>query len=241
MSNTKYKIYLSIIIPAFNEEAMIYTTIKTVCSETRPLVKDFEIIVVDDGSTDSTKSEIQRAVRDLGSKHKIFPYYSPVNFGKGAGIRLGYMLSKGEVILIQDADLELTPKDYPALLLPIKEKKSRVVYGSRFLKKSKGVRHRTILGNKFVSFLVSILFGVHVTDVYSGFKVMESEVAKKLKLKSVGFEIEPEITIKLVKLKEPIYEVPVRYAPRNAKLKKIKYLKDGLKFFVLAFRAKVGI
>ncbi len=227
---------LSIVIPAFNEEKTIYKTIQIVCEECLKNYKDFEIIIVDDGSTDSTKNEIQKAERDFGKLYNIRSYFSPVNFGKGAGIRLGYMLAKGDIILIQDADLELSPKDYPLLIQPILDGKAKVVYGSRFLKQSENIRNRTTFGNWLVSFVLSLLYGIRVTDVYTGFKVMKSSVAKSLKLKSVGFEIEPEITIRLAKQKEKIMEVPVKYIPRKNGIKKIKYIKDGTKFFITAFR-----
>lgn len=198
---------LSVIIPVFNEKHTIEAVIDKISGVALPV--EMEIIVVDDGSTDGT-AELLKAQ----TESKAVFYFTPVNKGKGSAIRTGMKVAKGDVILIQDADLEYNPDDYLALLTPILEKKAQVVYGSRFLKKNYIPIVRR-LANRFLTGLTNQIYKSELTDMETGFKVFTKEVAAKLSLHSDGFEIEPEITARILQTGFQITEVPVSYNPRT--------------------------
>lgn len=218
---------LSVIIPVFNEEKTIEKIIGLVLGEKTPK----EIVVVDDGSTDGTFNKIKcqnAKIKNKNQKLKIFRFDK--NCGKGAAIREGIKEATGDVLIIQDADLEYDPSDYRRLLEPIVAGKAEVVFGSRLknLKfrifgKSKTPLPLHYLTNRFLSFLTNTLYGSHLTDMETCYKMMTQKVYKDLNLVSDRFEIEPEITAKILKEGYKILEVPIRTKPRTYKEgKKIK-------------------
>ena len=215
-----YKL-LSVIIPVYNEKTTISEVIEKVWAVELPIEK--EIIVVDDGSTDGTVEVLQS--NSIKLKHT---YLTPINIGKGAAVRIGLTLAKGEIILIQDADLELDPNEYKELIEPILDGRTSVVYGSRFLGENRVAPLRRF-ANYFLTFTTNLLFRTKLTDMETAYKVFTSEVAKNLTLEANRFEIEPEITAQIARKGFKIAEVPISYNPRTkSEGKKIKW-KDGFK------------
>jgi glycosyltransferase involved in cell wall biosynthesis len=212
---------LSVIIPVFNEETTISEVIDKVRAVGLPLEK--EIIVVDDGSTDHTVDILARRQNDV-----TFLHFSRINFGKGSAIRIGLTYVTGDIVIIQDADLELDPNEYNLLLAPILSGQAHVVYGSRFLKPNPNISLRTIWANKFLTRLTNVLFGAALTDMETAYKAFRAEVVKQIKLDCHRFEFEPEITAKLLRAGHTILEVPVSYNPRTTdEGKKINW-RDGI-------------
>lgn len=212
---------LTVIIPVYNEKSTIAEVIKKVSAIKLPL--EIEIIVIDDGSNDGTTETLQA---QMGGK--IVFYFTPVNVGKGAAIRIGLKLAKGDIILIQDADLEYDPNDYQKLLKPILEGQIKVVYGSRFLKRNDMPIIRR-LANRSLTALTNQLYSTNLTDMETGYKVFTAQVANKLSLRANLFEIEPEITARICQSGYKIVEVPISYRPRTKfEGKKIGW-KDGVK------------
>lgn len=217
---------LSVIIPVFNEEKTIKELLKKVSRVRLPDGIEKEIIIVDDGSSDATASEIRN--------FKIFRHSK--NLGKGAAVRTGIKKIRGDYVIIQDADLEYDPEDYNKLLQPILKNRARIVFGTRLknypLKlwgKNKTVLPLHLIANRFLTWMVNFLYGSNLTDMETGYKLFTKEVIKKLKLSSNGFEIEPEITIKSLKLGYNIVEVPIRTAPRGYEDGKKIGFWDGVK------------
>jgi len=200
---------ISVIIPAYNEKKTIEEVIKRVQNVELGLEK--EIIVVDDGSQDGTHQTLER----LSQPHLKVIFHAK-NKGKGAALQSGLAQAEGDIVIIQDADLEYDPRDYPKLLQPILEGRADAVYGSRFL----GGPHRVLffwnyIGNKFLTTLSNMLSNLNLTDMETCYKVIKKEILDKMTLKSKRFGIEPEITMKLAKLKCRIYEVPISYWERD--------------------------
>jgi glycosyltransferase involved in cell wall biosynthesis len=219
---------LSIVIPVYNERATLEELVSRVLAVEIGIER--EIILIDDGSTDGTR-DLYPKLTARWPEENIRVQLQQSNRGKGAAIRTGFTLATGDIFLIQDADLEYDPRDYPKLLRPILEGKADVVYGSRFMGSD---YHRVhlfwhMVGNKFLTTLSNMLTNVNLTDMETCYKVMRADVARSLKLRSETFTIEPEITAKVAKGKWRIYEVGISYAGRDyAEGKKIGPL-DGLK------------
>jgi glycosyltransferase involved in cell wall biosynthesis len=222
-----YKL-LSVIIPVYNEKTTISEVIEKVSAVELPIEK--EIIVVDDGSTDGTVEVIRS-----NSVKLTRTYLTPVNIGKGAAVRIGLTLVKGDIILIQDADLELNPNEYKQLLQPIFDGETAVVYGSRFLGENRVATVRRI-ANYFLTMTTNLLFRTKLTDMETAYKVFTAEVAEKLSLEANRFEIEPEITAQIARRGLTILEVPISYCPRTRfEGKKINW-KDGVKALLTLLR-----
>ncbi|MGC9314989.1 MAG: glycosyltransferase family 2 protein [bacterium] len=223
---------LSVVIPVYNEQS----TISEVIEKVRQVPVDKEIIVVDDGSTDGTGDKLNIHVDDpIITVHK-----SMVNFGKGAAVRIGFEYAQGDAVIIQDADLELDPNEYPQLLEPIIKGEADVVYGSRFLNLKRKVKLINLLANKFLVFLTNILYGAKLTDMETAYKVFRIDVVKSLKLRSMGFEFEPEVTAKVLRNGYKIVEVPITYHPRTVEEGKKIGWKDGFKAIYFLFKFRFG-
>jgi glycosyltransferase involved in cell wall biosynthesis len=224
---------LSVIIPVYNERDTVELLLKRV--EAAPHEK--EIILVDDASTDGTREILERLARDHRDHVRVL--FHPQNRGKGAAIRTAIEHVTGDIVLIQDADLEYDPQDYPKLLEPILERHADVVFGNRF----HGGPHRVLyfwhsVGNRLLTTLSNIATNLNLSDMEVGYKVFRSEILQRLRLKSNRFGIEPELTVKVAKLGCRIYEVPIAYHGRTyAEGKKIGW-KDGIAalYYILRFR-----
>lgn len=214
---------LSIIIPVYNEEQTIGAVVERVDAVVLPGIEK-EILVANDGSDDATQHVLD-ALPDRDGRLRLFQ--NPINLGKGAAIRLGLKYATGDVVLIQDADLELDPSEYGALLAPILAG-APVVYGSRFLKKNASISLKTRLVNSFLTRLTNLLHRSHLSDMETGYKVFRRDVISTLRLRCVGFDFEPEVTSRLLMAGYEIVEVPIGYTPRrHDEGKKIKWV-DGL-------------
>lgn len=200
---------LSVIIPVFNEQ----DTIEKILSRVEAVGLADEIIVVDDGSTDGTRDTLE-GLQDSSPHLQIL--FHDKNVGKGAAVRTGINQATGDLIIIQDADLEYDPRDYVNLLKPIQEGLAEVVYGSRFL----GAPRRVtmfwhMVANKMLTLMTNILFNSILTDMETGYKLFRREVIQSIPLRSKRFEFEPEVTAKLLKRKIRIFEVPITFNPRE--------------------------
>lgn len=217
---------LSIVIPVYNEAQTVAHVIDKVRAVDIGRLEK-EIIVVDDGSDDGS-AEIIRRERDA-SNGLVRTHVSLINLGKGAAVRVGFKVAQGDIVIVQDADLELDPAEYPALIAPILAGEADVVYGSRFLGgPPANVPRGTRLANRFLTALTNVLYGSRLTDMETAYKVLRRDVLHELDLRSVGFEIEPEVTAQLLARGHRIHEVPISYAPRTAdEGKKINW-RDGV-------------
>ena len=222
---------LSVIIPVYNEKK----TLNELILRVEAVSIDKEVIIIDDASTDGTRDLLKKYEKKEGFE----VIYRPKNKGKGAALRAGFEIVKGEVIIIQDADLEYNPKDFHVLLEPIFDKRADVVYGSRFL----GGSHRVLffwhyIANKFLTTLSNMFTNINLTDMETGYKAFRREVIESISLKSNRFGFEPEFTMKVAQRKFVIYEVPISYDGRDySEGKKINW-KDGVAalWFILRFR-----
>jgi len=199
---------LSVVIPVFNEKS----TLEKIVRQVQAVDVNKEIILVDDGSTDGSRQILERMAGTPG----IRVYYHDKNRGKGAAVRTAIEHVEGDAVLIQDADLEYDPRDYPLLLQPFLEGTSKVVYGSRFL----GGPRRAMLfwhmiANKLLTLATNILYDTILSDMETCYKLFDAEVIRSIPLNARGFELEPEVTAKVLKRGYRIYEVPIRYAGRE--------------------------
>lgn len=211
---------LSILIPVYNERRTIAEAVRR--ARTAELPVDREILIIDDGSTDGTGDIIKRLA---DSTVKVLQ--QPVNMGKGAALRRGFEESTGDFVVVYDADLEYDPRDWPALLRPILEGEARAVYGSRFTGERRNLMFWHWVGNRFLTLLTNILYNTTLSDMETCSKLIEGDLIRSLNLTSNRFEIEPEITAKLLRSGVRIYEVPIRYTGREVdEGKKISW-RDG--------------
>jgi len=216
---------LSVIIPVYNEEQTIHEVLERVAAVELAGIEK-EIVFANDGSTDGTRRAIDE--RRLRQDLPVHVYHSPINLGKGAAVRMGLAFATGDVLLVQDADLELDPAEYVQLLKPIVEGAADVVYGSRFLSPTGRVPARTRAANRFLTVLTNVLFGGRLTDMETAYKVMRREALVGLRLRCVGFDIEPELTARLLRAGRRIVEVPISYNPRRMdEGKKMRWI-DGV-------------
>jgi glycosyltransferase involved in cell wall biosynthesis len=226
---------LSVVIPVYNEQETIGEVIDKVRSVDLGSIKK-EIIVSDDGSTDRSAEVLREYSKNL--PELITVYTSPINLGKGAAVRLGMSYATGDIIIIQDADLELDPNEYVQIIEPIIAGRADVVYGSRFLGKSNAIRLRTRLANRFLTALTNLLFRARLSDMETAYKAFRQEVVKGLNLRCVRFDFEPEITAKLLSAGYKIHEVPISYTPRTEdEGKKISWI-DGIEALYTLFRCR---
>jgi glycosyltransferase involved in cell wall biosynthesis len=200
---------LSVVIPVYNER----DTIAEILRRVERVGLAYEIVVVDDGSSDGTREVLQRLA---GRRPRLRLILHERNRGKGAAVRTGIAAARGDLILIQDADLEYDPRDYRALLQPIKEGKADVVFGSRFL----GAARRPtmfwhMVANKLLTLLTNVLYNSILSDMETGYKLFRREVIQSIPLRARRFEFEPEITAKLLKRRVRIFEVPISFNPRE--------------------------
>jgi glycosyltransferase involved in cell wall biosynthesis len=199
---------ITVIIPAYNE----INTIEEILRRVQKMEIANEILVVDDGSIDGTRALLQK----IDGKNNIRVILHENNQGKGAAVVTGIKNATGEVVIIQDADLEYDPRDYPALLEPIQEDIADVVYGSRFLG---GPRRPTMywhmVANKILTLLTNVLYDNILTDMETGYKVFKREILLGIPIHAKRFNFEPEFTAKILKRKVRIYEVPIRFTPRD--------------------------
>jgi glycosyltransferase involved in cell wall biosynthesis len=212
---------LSIVIPVYNEENSINEILQKVLDLHFNSLK-WEVVVVDDGSNDKTPGLLNNYAKN--PKIKIINHES--NQGKGMAIRTGIKNSSGSIIALQDSDLEYDPAQLPSLITPI-IKGENVVYGSRFQGKFENMKLLFYLGNWFLTLLTRLLYRAAITDMETGSKVFRREVIENVELESTGFEIEPELTAKILKANYKIKEIPIRYIARDKKHKKIT-VRDGL-------------
>lgn len=216
---------LSIIIPVYNEENTVAEIVRRVQKVDISGVEK-EIVLVNDGSSDGTKEIIKK----LEKAHaNIVALENSVNMGKGAALRKGFKTAKGDFIIIQDSDLEYNPEDFKRLIIPLLHGEVKVVYGSRMLGQSKGFKIAShYYGNKFLSFLTMLFYGQKITDMETCYKMFARDVIKDLSFKSNGFDIEPEITTKIMKKRYKIKEIPIDYQGRSFEEGKKITWKDGI-------------
>ncbi|HWW75024.1 MAG TPA: glycosyltransferase family 2 protein [Pyrinomonadaceae bacterium] len=222
---------LSVVVPAYNEEA----TLASVVEKLLALPQLLEVVVVDDCSTDRTP-EVARALAERHPQVRVARHAS--NRGKTEALRTGFRLTRGEVVIVQDADLEYDPAEIPLVILPILEQRADVVYGSRFL-----VRRATrvlyfyhYLGNKLLTFLSNLLTNLNMTDIETGYKAFRGEVIRNMRITSDGFGFEVEVTAKVAKLGCAVYEVPISYYGRTYDEGKKIGFADGLQALWLILR-----
>jgi glycosyltransferase involved in cell wall biosynthesis len=207
-------------MPVYNER----TTLPQILSEVRAVDLKKEIVVVDDGSTDGTR-EVLEEEEKAGD---LTVLYHEANRGKGAAVRTGLEHASGDFVIIQDADLEYDPQDYHKLLEPILEGRAEVVYGSRFMQSGETMFFLQALGNRIVTLVTNVLYGTSLTDMETCYKACRVEVIKSIPLRSRRFELEPEITAKLLKRGYLIYEVPISYQGREYHEGKKLTWRDGI-------------
>jgi glycosyltransferase involved in cell wall biosynthesis len=226
---------VSVVIPSFNEERTIEEVIRRVAG----VPFRTEILVVDDGSTDSTPAILER-LRDEVAQLRTFP--EPVNRGKGAAVRVGIAATRGDIVVIQDADLEYDPSDLPRLLAPLLKGVADVVYGTRL---RGGEPQRAHLfwhyaGNRFLSLLTNVLFNTTISDMEVGYKAFRGDLVRSIRLVSDDFAFEPEITAKVLRRHVRLYEVPIAYYGRTYDEGKKVTWRDGVKAVTALVRFRFG-
>jgi glycosyltransferase involved in cell wall biosynthesis len=212
---------LSVVIPVYNEVATIAEVVRRV----QEVGIEKEILIVDDGSTDGTRQALERLVSDNASRRPrssagwtsdLRVFLQAKNCGKGAALRRGFQEARGDIVIIQDADLELDPQEYSKLIEPIERGAADVVYGSRFLERPRtGIPWLYLLGNKVLTVTSNLCTGMRLTDVWTGYKVFRREALQSLELRENRFGFEPEVTARIAKAKYRVCELPVSYECRS--------------------------
>ena len=222
---------LSVVIPVYNEETTISTVVRRVLVET-PF--DLEVIVINDGSTDGTASILEALAQQDNRIHLI----TQPNGGKTAALKRGFDASQGEIVIVQDADLEYDPAEIVHVVEPIVKGQADVVYGSRFLvrRAARVLFYYHFMANRFLTFLSNMLTNLNMTDVETGYKAFRGEIIRNMIIESSGFGVEIEVTAKIAKLKAAIYEVPISYYGRTYEEGKKIGLTDGLLAIWYVFR-----
>ncbi len=228
---------LSIVVPAYNEETTISKVLTALLEELPDL---HEIIVVDDGSKDQTPNIVTEFALDHPQVHLI---RQPSNQGKTSALRTGFAASTGDIVIVQDADMEYDPVDIPPLIQPILQGKADVVYGSRFMirKASRILYFRHFMANQVLTFLSNLLTDLNLSDVETGYKAFRGEIIRNMVIESRGFGFEIEVTAKVAKLRCRIFEVPISYYGRTYEEGKKIGLKDGLDAIFYIFKYNVFV
>ena len=221
----------SVVIPCFNERDTVGELIDRVLA----VAVDKEVIVVDDCSTDGTRELLEQRVRERGD---IVLRLRDRNGGKGAAVQDGLKCANGDVVIIQDADLEYDPADYPLLLRPIQTGKARVVYGSRFLGEHRAMYFWHSLGNQMLTLLCNVLFDTTLTDMETCYKVFTIDIARQMRLREPRWGFDPEITARILKMGNRIYEVPISYAGREFNEGKKISWRDGFVVLLTLVRCR---
>jgi glycosyltransferase involved in cell wall biosynthesis len=225
---------LSIIVPVYNEESTVRSVIERLLEIELPIAR--EILIINDGSTDGTRAALD-GMPEAAEMVRIF--HAPINAGKGRAIRTGFEQARGTIVAIQDADLELDPAQLADLIGPILAFETLVVYGSRFLNGTPAAPWLTIVANKVLTGATNLLYGASLTDMETCYKIMRTEVARGLDLQANGFDIEPEITAKVLRQGLIIVERPIRFEPRSrAQGKKIGW-RDGVRALEVLVRHRI--
>jgi glycosyltransferase involved in cell wall biosynthesis len=221
---------LTVVIPVFNDRATVAEAIRRARAVELPI--DREIIVIDDGSTDGTMEILDRLADST-----VQVVQNGVNPGKGSALRLGIERARGDVIVIQDPDLEYDPRDWPAMLRPILEGQARAVYGSRFTGQHGGLSFWGSKGNRLLALAADVLYNTTLSDVLTGYKMLDTDLARSLELESSGPDIEAELTAKLLRAGQRIWEVPVRYARRRPPVGEFSW-RDGWRALLILLKCR---
>jgi glycosyltransferase involved in cell wall biosynthesis len=222
---------LSILMPAYNEAA----TIERVLDQVLATPQEKEVILVDDGSSDGTRDIVRR----LGEREGVRALFHVGNQGKGAAVRTALASATGDVVLIQDCDLEYDPHDYAALVAPIERGEADVVYGTRSFGSHTAFSFWFVMGNKLVTLATNLIFNCYISDMETCYKVMRAPIARHLHLTARGFELEPEITGNLLNLGHQIYEVPIHYRARTREEGKKLTWVDGVRALTTLARVRL--
>jgi glycosyltransferase involved in cell wall biosynthesis len=232
--NSRVPELLSIIVPVYNEVRTVLAVIDRLQQIDLPVAR--EILIVNDGSTDGTREVLEAGIRDPGSGIRVIHMHP--NAGKGAAVRRGFSEASGTIVAIQDADLELDPQQLSALVAPIVRGQADVVYGSRFLAGRPAAPWMTVAANRGLTAVTNLLFGSSITDMETCYKIMRTPVARSLAVDANRFDIEPQITARLLRGGHRIHELPVKFDPRSrAQGKKIGW-RDGVRAIEVLIRER---
>lgn len=224
---------LSVIVPVYNERNTVVEAVRR--ARAVELSLDKEIILVDDGSTDGT-----RAVLPQLEDSTVRVVLHPENRGKGAAVRTGLAHATGDLVVIQDADLEYDPEDWPKLLAPVLKGRARVVYGSRFTGERRNMLFWHWVGNRFLSLVTNVLYNTTLSDMETCYKLFDRRLLESIRLRSDRFGFEPEVTAKVLRTGERIYEVPISYTGREPEEGKKITWRDGMEALWILLRCRVA-